>query len=191
MTQTRCYNPAMATTPTLVTAEQLLAMGPDSRFELVDGELVKTSPVGGKHSWLVVRLASWIYSFVDSRKLGVVGTELGFIMKRNPDLVRAPDISLVLQDNWGPANDDGFFEGAPALAVEVLSPDDRANQVQRKVREYFGAGSLWAWIVDPETESVIVHYADGRSYTFSGEQKVTGEDVLAGFSFLPAGLFRR
>ena len=101
----------MATTQTLVTAEQLLAMGPDARFELVSGELVKMYRVKKKHGWIVVRLASWIYSFVDRHKLGVVGTEVGFIMARNPDLVRAPDVSFVAAARWGDYDDDGFFEG--------------------------------------------------------------------------------
>ena len=180
----------MAATQTLITAEQLMAMGPDTRFELVRGELVAMSPVNKKHGWLVVRLAAWMYSFVDPRKLGVVGTELGFILARDPDLVRAPDVCFIPTARWGDFDQDGFFEGAPDLAVEVLSPDDRASEVQKKVREYFSAGTSWVWIVDPANETVTVYHPGGNARVYSGSETVTGEGLLAEFSFTPTELFR-
>ena len=51
----------------------------------------------------------------------------------------------------------GFFPGAPDLAVEVLSPDDRAGEVLEKVRDWLAAGTRSVWVVDPRTRTVTVH----------------------------------
>ena len=117
----------MATTKTLMTAEQLLGIAGSRRCELVRGELVEMSPVGKTHSWIVALLLSWMVSFVREHKLGRVGTELGFILARNPDVVRAPDICFVSAQRWKGTDPHGFFEGAPDLAVEVVS--DRKSVV--------------------------------------------------------------
>ena len=130
-------------------------------------------------------------SFVTERKLGEVGTEQGFILSRNPDTVRAPDVHFVSSERLRPANEDGFFEGAPDLAVEVLSPEDRASEVQEKIREYFSAGARLVLVADPRTETVTVHHPSGRAQVFSGEQEVPLEDILPGFSFRVANLFRK
>ena len=117
-----------------MTAEQLPESAGDRRTELVRGELVEMSPVGGPHSLIVLRLGSWLYSFVTQRKLGFAGTELGVILRRKPDTVRAPDLYFIAAARRVPAR--GFFDGAPDLAVEVVSPEDRASELQEKIREY-------------------------------------------------------
>ncbi len=172
-----------------MTAEQLLSHAGKGRTELVRGELVEMSPVGRKHSRLVVRLLSWMTPFVADRNLGEVGTEGGFILRRNPDTVRAPDVHFVLSSRLAAAAEDGFLEGAPDLAVEVLSPDDRAGDVQEKIREYLGAGAGLVFVVDPATQTVSVHHPSGDAHTYSGQDQVSSEDVLPGFSFRPADLF--
>jgi Uma2 family endonuclease len=180
----------MAVVQTLITAEQLLAMGSDARFELVRGELVEMSPVGRTHSWVVAQLLSWMFPFARRNKLGVVGTELGFILSRDPDVVLAPDLYFVSKPRWGDLDAHGFFEGAPDLAVEVLSPDDRATKVHEKIRKYFRAGSSLFWLVDPDNMTVTVYRPSGEVRILSGSQAVTGEEVLPGFSFTPEDLFQ-
>ncbi len=148
------------------------------------------SPVQRKHSWIVVLLASWMVSYARRQKLGMVGTELGFILSRNPDVVRAPDIYFVSFARWGDLDGNGFFVGAPDLAVEVLSPEDRASKVQEKVREYFAAGCSLVWIVDPDNRTVTVHPSANEAHVLSGRQSVTAEALLPGFSFVAEELFR-
>ena len=180
----------MAETRTLITAEQLPAIAGSRRVELVRGELVEMSPVGGEHSELTVLLASRILSFVRKRKLGTVGTERGFVLFRDPDVVRAPDVHFVSTVRESPADRKGFFPGAPDLAVEILSPDDKASAVQEKIREYLTAGTRLVWLVDPQSETVTAYHPSGEARVYAGEQAVPGEDVLPGFSFRPADLFR-
>ena len=178
----------MGQAKTLMTAEQLLEIAGNRRTELVRGELVEMSPVGGKHSRIVAQLIHWLYSFVAERKLGEVGTERGFILARHPDVVRAPDVYFLSGARGEPT--DGFFEGAPDLAVEVVSPEDRASLVQEKIRQYLAAGSRLVWLVDPQSQTVTAYRPSGEARVYSGEEQVSGEGVLPGFSFRPAELFR-
>ena len=179
----------MASTKTLVTAQQLLEMGSDTRFELVRGELVPMSPVGKDHGSLVALLLSWLVPFVRKTKLGWYGTERGFVLARDPDVVRAPDVYFLARAREVSTKGLGFYEGAPDLAVEVLSASDRASEVQIKVREYLAAGTPLAWVVDPWSKTVTVYHPSGDAHVYSGEQEVSGENVLPGFSFRCSELF--
>lgn len=174
---------------TLTTAEQLLARAGNGRAELVRGELVELMPVGLLHSMLVGRLLAWLIFFLDKHKLGTAGTELGVVLARNPDLVLAPDVYFLSRGRISHPISTRFFEGAPDLAIEVLSPDDRAGKTQEKIREYLQAGTRQVWIVDPDTATVTVHLPGGASQSYSGESEVPGGDVLPGFSFRPSDLF--
>jgi len=172
-----------------VTAEQLLAQAGNGRAELVRGELVELEPVGLLHSILVGRLIMWLGLFLDKHKLGMAGTGLGVVLARDPDHVLAPDISFLSKGRVSHPTSTLFFEGAPDLAVEVLSPDDRAGKTQEKIRDYLVAGTRQVWIVDPDTATVIVHLPGGASQSYSGGSEVSGGDVLPGFAFRPAELF--
>lgn len=174
---------------TQMTAGQLLEIAGLGRSELVCGELIEMSPVGRPHARIVIKLGSLLEAFVDKAGLGEVGTEGGFILARDPDTVRAPDIHFMAQARLTRASQDGFLEGAPDLAVEVLSPEDRASEVLRKVREYFAAGAKLVWIVDPANRTITVHHSKGDALIRSGGDEVTGENVVPGFTFRVSDLF--
>jgi Uma2 family endonuclease len=180
----------MGATTTLMTAEQLLLRAGDGRAELVRGELVELMPVGLLHFRLVGRLLSWLVVLIDTHKLGMAGTELGVVLARNPDVVRAPDICFLSKGRVPHPTSTRFFEGAPDLAIEVLSPDDRPGKTAEKIREYLEAGTRQVWIVDPDAATVTVHLPGGVSHTYSGDLEVSGGDILPGFLFRPADLFR-
>ena len=179
----------MAETQTLITAEQLLAMGNSRRFELVRGELVEMTPIGLEHFRVTGRLQGWISTFVEANRLGVSGPELGCILSRHPDVVRAPDIAFISAARVTPGSEK-FFEGAPDLAVEILSPDDRAAEIQQKVREYLEAGARLVWIVDSRSKTVTAYLPSGGAHLYAGNEPVPGDPVLPGFSFLPSELFK-
>ena len=144
----------MATTiipGTITTAEQL-ADAPDlGRCELVRGELIMMSPAGSEHGGIIAEFTAILRDFVKDHKSGkVFGAETGFIIGRDPDTVRSPDVSFVEKARLPPKLPRGFFPGPPDLAVEVLSPSDRAGEVQAKVQDWLAAGCLAVWVVDPE-----------------------------------------
>ncbi len=184
-----CYPFPMGTTASLMTAEQLLARSGDGRAELVRGELVELTPVKILHGKLVARLLAWLVVFLENHPLGSATTEVGVVLARNPDLVYAPDVLFVSREQDRAADPERFFEGAPDLAVEVLSPDDRAGKVQERIRNYLAYGSRLVWIVDPESRTVTPYRPSGAAHVYSGQDTVTGEDVLPEFSFTPVRLF--
>src|ERR1700722_16234745 len=103
----------MPTTTKLITAEELLAMGDIGRCELIHGEVIKMSPSGFEHSRAAARLAQMLTTWNDRAKLGVVlGAECGFVLARNPDVVRAPDAAFVLASRVNDESSSAFFEGA-------------------------------------------------------------------------------
>src|SRR5262249_44957776 len=121
----------------LFTAEELEKFPRDDRrYELVDGRLVPMSPVGFDHGDVVTQLLIKLGVHAKERKLGTVVTEVGFKLRSKPDTVRAPDVAFVRQDRIV-SRVRGFWSGPPDFAVEVLSPEDRASEVQEKIEEYF------------------------------------------------------
>jgi Uma2 family endonuclease len=71
---------------------------------------------------------------------------------------------------------------APDLAVEVLAPNDRAEMVEEKAREWLAAGASAVWTVDPRDKTVTVHRSGAEPITFIEDQDLDGGDVLPGFS---------
>src|SRR3990172_5835472 len=152
----------MATTEHLTTAGQLREASGLGRCELVRGELVMMSPAGSRNGSVVARLTGRLVGFVDEHHLGTVfGAETGFQICYDPDTVRAPDAGFVRAERVSGELPGGFFPGAPDLAVEVLSPSDRASEVLAKVQDWLGAGCAGVWVVDPHTRSISVYRADG------------------------------
>lgn len=180
----------MGQTKTLMTAEEFLEKYAGRRIELVQGELVEISPVDLEHSEIVIVLGSWLITFVKERKLGHVGTECGFILARNPDVIRAPDLHFIASARLG-SEPSGFFAGAPDLAVEVASRYDKVAELQKKIHEYLTAGTRLVWLVDPRSKTVTAYHPPGEARVFVGDQEVTGEDLIPGFSFRPSALFDR
>ena len=170
-------------TKTLLTAEDLWKIVADgSRYELSRGELVPMTPVGIPHSVIVMRLGKLLSTYVDERRLGLVGTEGGFKLHRNPDTLRAPDIAFIskarLEREGIPPR---FADFPPDLAVEVLSPDDTASEIARKVDEYLAAGVPLVWVVDPGIRKVTVYRSLQDIKVLSAEEELDGGDVIPGF----------
>src|SRR6185312_13736217 len=142
---------------TIVTADELLAMptGMGKRYELVAGELRVMSPAGWRHGKITSRLNSWLHSYVEQQGLGIVfGAETGFRLASDPDTVRAPDISFVAKRNIPEQEPkDGFWPGAPDLAVEVLSPGDRTGEVDEEIEAWLAAGCTAVWIINPKLKT--------------------------------------
>lgn len=168
----------------ITTAEELLAAGDIGRCELVRGELRMMTPAGFEHGDIAIRVTTIIAPFVRQRRLGIVlAAETGFILSRKPDTVRAPDVAFVQKSRVPKERTRGYFPGAPDLAVEVLSPDDRASEVIEKVHEWLDAGAQAVWVVDPRSRTVSVALrGDASSRIYAMADTVPGEPVLPGLS---------
>jgi Uma2 family endonuclease len=182
---------ATSMTP-LMTAEDLFQLPDDDyKYELVEGGLIRMPPSGGEHGYVASNIAGLLRNYVKASNLGVVcGAETGFVLKRNPDTVRAPDASFVAKERI-PAEGipRTYWPFAPDLAVEVVSPNDRFDEVQEKVAEYFTAGTRLVWVVLPKTRTVLVYRGLHEVHSLSANDELNGEAVLPGFTCRVAELF--
>src|SRR5688572_12710068 len=139
----------MAVERRLVTAEELLAMPDDGcRHELIDGVLRTMAPPGEEHGFDAATIQVHLGIWLRSNPIGWVrAAETGFRLRRDPDRVRAPDVAVVLYATRPrEAVTRGYAEGAPDLAVEVVSPGDTAGEVAEKVDDWLAAGSKAVWV---------------------------------------------
>jgi Uma2 family endonuclease len=175
-----------------MTAEELFDLPDDGmRHELVEGELRTMPPAGFEHGDVAMELAFHVTAFVRQHRLGtVLAAETGFVLRRDPDTVRAPDVAFVRADRVPPRDDRRrFAELAPDLVVEVTSPSDRAAEVNSKVALWLDAGVRLVWVVDPESGIVVAHQPAGVAHLFRGDDVLDGGDVLPGFSLSLRDLF--
>jgi Uma2 family endonuclease len=176
-----------------MTAEELLRLptGMGERYELVLGELKIMSPAGSRHGLIALSIGSLLRQAVRRGRLGAAfGAETGFVLSRDPDTVRAPDVAFVAAARLPPGDlPDGYFPGAPDLAVEVISPSEAAAEVQRKVNEYFEAGARLVWVVYPDTRQVVVYRSARESLTLLADDTLDGGDLIPGFASRVAELF--
>jgi Uma2 family endonuclease len=186
----------MVTGEKLLTAEEFFALPEPvegGKMELVDGKVVVMSPVGLRHGDLAVTLAAELRRFVRAHSLGTTSVETGFRLRRDPDAVRAPDVSFLRRERVPPRPADlKFIEGPPDLAIEITSPDDRDSEIAKKVGEYLAAGVMRVWVVRPELETVTIHRADGSARTLGIGETLTSDDAgfpVPGFALAVAVLF--
>jgi Uma2 family endonuclease len=166
----------------ITTAEQLLRATDIGRCELVAGELRTLIPPGGQHGRIAFDIGYALGRHVKPRKLGTLfAAETGFLLSRDPDTVRAPDVAFVRADRVAPP-ERGYYPGAPDLVVEVLSPDDRPGSVRDKVAMWLEAGATLVWEVDPRKRTVTVHQRAGGARTLTEADTLTGGPVLPDFS---------
>ena len=177
----------------LLTAEQLweLPEAPGKRHELVKGELVEVPGAGALHGLIVGLIYRLLAAFVGEHGLGYAfGDGVGYILGREPDLVRIPDASYVARERFPEGGiPEGFWPIAPDLAVEVVSPHDRAEDVHDKVREYLAAGARLVWVLWPRSRAVTVHTAGVAPRELGDADELNGGDVLPGFRVRVADLF--
>ena len=177
---------------TRMTAEDLFELPDDDhRYELAHGELIRMTPTGAEHGAVTARLGQILAEHVLAHGAGVCcGAETGFILRRAPDVVRAPDAAFIararIPKNGVPA---GYWPFAPDLAVEVISPSDRLPDVHAKVNEYLSAGTRLVWLVEPAAQAVHVYRSPGDLRVVRSNGELTGGDVLPGFRCAVRKLF--
>jgi Uma2 family endonuclease len=181
-------------TTSLVTAADLLELptGMGKRYELVLGELRVMSPSGWRHGSVIGNFHLLLGSFIRQHDLGeIFGAETGFMLSRDPDTVRAPDIAFIAKRNLPtPMPSEAFWPGAPDLAVEVLSPDDRPGEVKEKVEAWLAAGTSAVWIVDPKLRNVTTYQRTAAAKIYSAGETLIGDPVVPGFSCPVDRIFR-
>jgi Uma2 family endonuclease len=159
-----------------------MADPPGVLTELVRGRVVEMPPAKTDHGGTGFEIGFHLRAFVGMHALGRVTGEGGYIVARDPDTVRAPDAAFLASARLpgGRLPSAEYFEGAPNLAVEVVSPDDRDADVAEKVAGWLAAGSERVWEVRPRTETVTVHAAGMPPRTLGAGDTLTSADAAFG-----------
>ena len=181
----------------LLTAEEFFEL-PDppegGKMELICGKVVRRMPVSGEHAELTIFLIEQLGPFVRRTKIGKMLNEAGHLLGRDPDMVRAPDISFVANNRLPPAGlpKNGFVPIVPTLAIEVVSPNDLDSEIAAKVEDYLAAGVERVWVVLPKQRTVTIHYPDGTARRVGAGGALTSDDAgfaVAGFELRLDELF--
>ena len=169
----------------LLTADDLLRLYSEGiRGELIRGALCETMPTGVRHGHIVVNLTILLGGFIKPRRFGwIVASEVGFLLERDPDTVRAPDIAYI-SANRLPLDADvpGYYEGAPDLAIEIISPNDSPRELYHKARMWISFGVPLVWVVDPENRAIEVHRPNQPVLRLAEDDTLDGSEALPGFS---------
>ena len=182
---------------TLMTADEFFDFcgRNDGRYELVDGEVVELAPAQRKHGRAASNITTEFNIYCRRTGAGWSEVDVGYTVRSGPDTVRGPDVSLVLGGTTEEEEEQrAFIFGSPDIAVEVVSPSNTAAEMNRKAAEYLAAGSQRVWVVYQDTprnpRRVIVHRADGMAVTYTGDDVITDEELLPGFSLPLSDIFR-
>ena len=186
----------MATVAPTLTAEQVLAM-PDDGVErdLIRGEL-RERPMtrrnrkqGRSNSRASYHLEAWLDTQPEPRGEIVCG-EAGFILSADTGV--GIDVAYVSAElSMATPESATFFQGVPILAVEILSPSDRQEDIDEKIEIYLESGVAMVWIMNPRFRTVTVYRPGAEPVLFNASQELTAEPILPGFRVRVADLFSR
>lgn len=180
-------------TPTLatMTADELLAMPHNGyRFELIKGALYQMAPASSQHGRIALRIGWRLAQFVEENGLGeTYAAETGFVIDTAPDTVRAPDASFVSKERAAIALGEGFFPGAPDLAIEVVSPSDRPVEVEDKAFDWLRAGTRMVIVIDPSNRVATIYHGLDDIETLTEGDTIDGGYVVPGWTLPLADVF--
>lgn len=182
--------------PSIRTAEDLLAWPDADRYELLHGKLVERE-MGAEANWVAARILILIGLYLDSHPQGyAMGADATYAcFPDDPLHAPRPDVSFV---RFGRLADEklpkGHFKIPPDLVVEVVSPNDGAEEVAEKVADFQSVGVPLIWVVHPSTRRVLIHRLAGdplsRGSELTESDTISGESVLPGFSCPVSEFFR-
>jgi Uma2 family endonuclease len=176
-----------------MTADELLRMPDDGfRYELVKGELRRMAPAGHEHGRVAVRFTWRLAQHVEANNLGAVyAAETGFLISSNPDTVRAPDVAFVSRGRLEDVvKKEGYWPGAPDLAVEVVSPGDTYTEVEEKAVEWLEAGTLMVLALNPRKGSITVYRSVNDIVILNEEAILDIDGIVPGFKVTVKEIFK-
>ena len=163
----------------------------DGLYELVEGKLVEKQ-VGAQQVEIANILGEWIGSFARPRRLGRALVEMVFRIDPAKNLQRRPDAAFVSDARWPfrkRVPDVPVWDMVPDLAIEVISPNNSADEVEDKKLEYFRAGVGQVWVVYPKQRLVHICTSPTQVRILVGDQELDGGDLLPGFRLPLSALF--
>ena len=177
-----------ATQPITLDAFSALPESDRVLYEVDEGRLVREPRPGRPHGTAVVLIGHALTAYALERG-GIVTAETGYVLAEDPLTLRGPDVAYCRRDPAPYGDRDGFITGAPDLAVEVVSPSNRAADVRRAIAQYFRAGAAEVWIVYPAARAVEIHSPGGHTRSLGDDDTITS-DALPDLRLPGADIFR-
>ena len=180
---------ALVSTPP-ITLEEFSQLPDDGQiYEIAAGELITMPHPKSLHTLVAHKVYEALQSFLKQYGQSQALLEAGYILSLTPLTVRQPDVYVLTKERIRSTAPDGYFEGAPEIAIEIVSPSDSAEYLERKVRDYLELGSTEVWVLYPTTKHIHVFSRTGLLKLFTEEQAIESPDLLPGFSVKVADLF--
>jgi Uma2 family endonuclease len=181
---------AMTTSTPLLTWEafERLPDGDGLHREILEGELQILPPAKSGHAKVAKRIYDCLLA-LEGPAEGQAYSEAGYKLANQPATWIQPDVSFLRNERALGTEQEQYFQQAPKLAVEVVSPSETARDLQRKVSLLLAGGSRMVWVVYPETKTVTVHLPDGTSSTRNIGDSLTAPQLLEGWTLSVSALF--
>jgi len=163
------------------------------RYEIIEGILYVSNAPNIDHQFTVVELVYQMKHFVTSNQLGYVLTAPFEVHLAENTRPVQPDVLFIKAEKW-PARGAKYFDGAPDLIVEVLSPSTRSTDQSVKFRAYEKAQVPEYWIADPKARMVQVYTLLNQKYALLGDfigDEVIESKVLVGLKITTDSLFNK
>lgn len=160
----------------------------DGDYELDRGHLIPMTKPQPRHALICAELTFFLKLHCRQTRQGkVLCNDPGFLLQRSPDTVRGPDVAVMRSERK--LSFDKWPEGAPELAVEIVSPSNSPGELHTKIGQYLEAGALLVWVVYPLKRTVVVYDSEGGVQILGEDSDLTGEPVLPGFRCAIRDLF--
>lgn len=163
------------------------------KAELVDGNLVRMPPTGGRPGYAAGEVFVSLHQHARVTGVGTaIGDNIGFLVHIPGRRSFSPDAAY-----WtGPEPTMRFYSGAPIFAVEIRSENDYGHSAERlmatKRADYFLAGTEVVWDIDLEVDQVIRSYrrnAPDNVQIFERSDIAHAEPALMGWTLAVDRLF--
>jgi Uma2 family endonuclease len=151
-------------------------------YELHNGVLVEVAGSKYRQTPLAIWIAHLILSFIEQQHLGGAVTGADGAAELNEYNTRIPDVGYITAERAQNQDEDSYLQGAPDLAVEVVSPSNTDLEMQQRAGEYLSAGARLVWIVNPIKQTIDVYRPGGSRTVLGIDGVLDGGDVLPGLA---------
>lgn len=170
-----------------------VAVVEDRRPAWFEGE-EEEQPMGAKAGLVVMRVGGTLQAYNVEHDAGdAFSADCGYqIFPHAPRLTRYPDLSFIRKGRLpegGPP--DGNLRIIPDLVVEVVSPNDLAEEVETRLADFLRVGVPLIWVIYPNTRCVRVLRKGGSESVRFEDDELSGGEVLPRFSCRVSALLTR
>lgn len=178
-------------TDSLLTDQSPEVVVQESLYEIVNDQYRELAPMSALASKVATLLVARMSGFVETHRLGSAVIETLFILDRARNTRRRPDVAFVSADRWPvsvpPPDED--WNVVPDLAIEVISPNNRYQEIDEKIWDYFVHGVRQVWIVVPTSRRITVYFSESEARIWRVGETLDVGEILPGFQLPLADIF--